>query len=252
MQNELVSIITPMYNSSRFVAKTIESVLAQTYQHWEMLIVNDGSNDNSADIVEEYTKKDNRIKLLHQTNAGSAAARNNALNKAKGKFIVFLDSDDIFNFNFLEKQINFLKRKNAAIVFSSYNRMNELGEMCLTPFIVPEKVSYKDILKTLPISCLTAMYDVEKIEKHFFRPELKSLRDDYVMWLEMLKKIDFAYGNKEILASYRVFANSTTGAKRKVIIPQFKVYYNVEKLGLIKSIYYLVHWAIAGFFKYNE
>ena len=167
-------------------------------------------------------------------------------------YICFLDTDDLWDNNFLEKQISFLKEKNAALVFSSYRRIDEKGDQKLEPFIVPESVTYKALLKTCSISCLTALYDREQVGEQYFKDELKSLRDDFVFWLQALKKIKIAYGNIEILASYRVFANSTTGNKKKVIKPQFMVYYKVEKLGLIKSLYYLAHWAVNGFFKYRK
>ena len=108
------------------------------------------------------------------------------------------------------------------------------------------------MLKTCSISCLTALYDREQVGEQYFKDELKSLRDDFVFWLQVLKKVKFAYGNKVILASYRVFASSTTGNKKKVIKPQFMVYYKVEKLGLIKSLYYLGCWAVNGFLKYRK
>ena len=252
MKQGLVSIITPMYNAEKYVGQTINSVLSQTYENWEMLIVNDGSKDSSAEIVADYSKKDSRVKLINQPNAGSAAARNNALRNAIGQFICFLDADDLWDNNFLEKQINFLKEKNAALVFSSYRRIDEKGEKKLAPFIVPKTVTYTDLLKTCAISCLTALYDKTQIGEQYFKEELKSLRDDFVFWLQALKKVKMAYGNAEILASYRVFASSTTGNKKKVIKPQFMVYYKVEKLGLIKSLYYLSCWAINGFLKYRK
>ena len=252
MKQHLVSIITPMYNAEKYVGQTINSVLSQTYENWEMLIVNDGSKDNCPQIVEKYVKNDNRIQLINQPNAGSAAARNNALRRAKGQYICFLDTDDLWDSNFLEKQINFLKEKNAALVFSSYRRIDEKGEKKLNPFIVPKTVTYTDLLKTCSISCLTALYDKKQIGEQYFKEELKSLRDDFVFWLQALKKVKKAYGNTEILASYRVFANSTTGNKKKVIKPQFMVYYKVEKLGLVKSLYYLSCWAINGFLKYRK
>lgn len=252
MKNNLVSIITPMYNGAKYVGKTIESVLAQTYSNWEMIIVDDGSKDNSADIVVEYTKRDSRIKLLKQENAGSATARNNALSNAQGQYICFLDADDLLEPNFFMKQIAFLKQKNAALVFASYKRIDENDNEKLKPFIVPKSVTYNELLKTCSISCLTALYDREKVGDFFFKEELKSLRDDFVFWLQILKKINVAYGNQEVLASYRVFASSTTGNKKKVIKPQFLVYYKVEKLGFFKSLYYLTHWAINGFLKYKK
>ena len=116
MKQGLISIITPMYNAEKYVGLTIESVLAQTYKNWEMIIVNDGSKDSSAKIVENYVQKDSRIKLINQTNAGSATARNNALRNAQGQYICFLDADDLWDAVFLEKQINF-KRKKCSFSF---------------------------------------------------------------------------------------------------------------------------------------
>ena len=251
MQEDLISIITPMYNGEKYVSQTIETVLSQSFPHWEMLIVDDGSRDASPKIVSAYAQRDNRVRLIQQPNGGSASARNNALRQAKGRYICFLDADDLWDSNFLEEQLNFLKNHQAALVFSSFRRINAQGDPILKPFIVPTRVNYTDLLKTCSISCLTALFDRAKVGEVYFREELRSMRDDFVFWLSILKHIDYAYGNPTILASYRVFASSTTGNKRKVIKPQFNVYYKVEKLGLIRSLYYLAHWAINGYLKYH-
>lgn len=251
MQQKLVSIITPSYNSARFIKQTIDSVLAQSYPHWEMLIVDDGSNDQSPSIIEEYSKQDERIRLIRQKNAGSASARNHALREAKGRYFCFLDADDLIDCNFLESQIRFIQSKKATIVYASYRRIDEKGTEILKPFIVPDKVNYTGLLKTCSISCLTAMVDRSITGDVFFDETLKSMRDDYAFWLFLLKKTDYAYGNKTILASYRVFSSSTTGNKKKVMKPQFLIYFKIEKLGIFKSIYYFAHWAINGFLKYK-
>lgn len=251
MQNEMISIITPMYNGARFIAQTIDSVLAQTYPNWEMIIVDDGSKDNGPAIVQCYAEKYSRIRLIQQPNGGSASARNTALRASRGRYVSFLDADDFWDPQFLEEQLNFIKEKGSAIVFASYRRINAAGEEILKPFIVPEKVDYHGLLKSCSISCLTAMYDREITDDVFFNEAMGSLRDDFVFWLSILKQGGYAYGNRKILASYRVFASSTTGNKKKVIKPQFLVYYKVEKLGLIRSIYYFIHWAINGFLKYK-
>ncbi len=217
-----------------------------------MIIIDDGSRDNTAEIVANYANKDNRIKLLRQNNAGSAAARNNALRNSTGQLVCFLDADDLWDADFLSSQVTFIKERDAALVFASYRRINAEDDEILKPFIVPDRVNYIGLLKTCSISCLTAMYDKERVGENYFNENLRSMRDDFVFWLQILKKIPYAYGNKAILASYRVFANSTTGNKKKVIKPQFNVYYKVEKLGLIKSIYYLLNWAINGLKKYHS
>ena len=118
--------------------------------------------------------------------------------------------------------------------------------------MVPEKITYTDLLKTCYISCLTALYDTSEYGKLYLREDMKSLRDDYVYWLEIIKKVKVAYGNKEILANYRMLASSATRKKHRVIIPQFKVIHNVEKVGLVKSIFYMATWAFHGYFKYRK
>ncbi|WP_298111452.1 glycosyltransferase family 2 protein [uncultured Bacteroides sp.] len=257
MENKnLVSIITPMYKGADFIGETIESVLNQTYTDWEMIIVDDCSPDGGAGIkvVKKYQKNDQRIKLLEsKVNTGSSGARNIALKQAKGQFIAFLDSDDIWHSNFLMAQLDFMKRKDAALVFSSYRRIDEITkEEILSPFIVPEKVNYRSLLKTCPIFPSTAIYDVNKCGKYFFNEEMGSLRDDYVYWLAMMKKVDFAYGNKEILVDYRLRKSSVTANKKKVIYPQWRVLREVEKLPLLFCVYYLSCWAIVSYFKYRK
>lgn len=244
-----------MYKGATFVGETIESVLSQSYDNWEMIIVDDCSPDNGAGIAEvkKYTS-DSRIKLIEsKINKGSSGARNIALQQAKGRYIAFLDSDDIWHPDFLEKQINFMESNQASLVFSSYRRIDEkTKEELLRPFIVPEKVSYKSLLKTCPIFPSTAIYDTSKTPKIYFNEDLGSMRDDYVYWLQMFKDIEYGYGNREILVDYRMRKSSVTGNKSKVIKPQWNVLYKVEKLGLFPSIYNIICWAFISYFKYRK
>ncbi len=252
MENKLVSIITPLYNSERFVGQTIESVMAQTYPHWEMIVVNDGSKDGGAEIVRQYAAKDSRIKLFEQPNGGCASARNHGLREAKGRFYCFLDSDDYWDPTFLEEQLAFMAEKNAAIVTCCVRRVDENGIEILRPQMVPEQMDYYDILKSCNLPCLATVIDAAKLHDIRFREELRNLRDDYALWLSLMKQTDYAYGNQKVLANYRISASQVTGNKRKVIIPQFMVNYKVEKLGFFRSLYYLGHWAWNGFIKYRK
>ncbi|MGB6127785.1 MAG: glycosyltransferase family 2 protein [Psychrilyobacter sp.] len=247
---ELVSIIMPIYNSEKYIEITLKSIRDQTYKNWELLATNDGSKDNSEEILKEYSEKDSRIKYFNQKNGGSAKARNNSLKKAIGRFIVYLDSDDIWDQDFLEKQIKFLQDKKVNIVSGSYRRINEKGEEILTPFIVPKETNYNKLLKSCTMTCLTTIYDTQKIKKVYFNEALGSYRDDYVMWLKLLKSGNKVYGNSEVLASYRVFKGSVTGNKLKIIKPHFNVYYKEEKIGILKSIYYFLYWIYLSLKKY--
>ena len=256
MKEGLVSIITPMYKGAAFVGETIESVINQTYGDWEMIIVDDCSPDEGAGIavVKSYAEKDARVKLIEsKKNSGSSGSRNIALRVAQGEYIAFLDSDDIWMPNFLEKQLAFMKEKDAILVFSSYKRIDEhTKQEVLTPFIAPARVTYKSLLKTCPIFPSTAVYDLKSVEKLYFNEAMGSLRDDYVYWLNMLKTIEVAYGNKEQLVYYRMRKTSITADKKKVIVPQWKVLREVEHISFFKSLYYIVCWAFISYFKYRK
>lgn len=133
MEKGLVSIVTPVYNGAKYVCETIDSVLRQTYANWEMIVVDDGSKDNSAEIINEYVRRDKRIVLLRQANGGSASARNNGIRNAKGQYIALLDADDLWEPDFLESQLALMKRKSAIVVHASYKRINENSEEILRP-----------------------------------------------------------------------------------------------------------------------
>ena len=153
MQDSLVSIITPLYNGEKYLAQTIESVLAQTYKEWEMIIINDGSTDQGEQLARSYAQKDDRIQVYSQENAGSAAARNNGIRRAKGRYIALLDSDDLWEPWFLERQLRLMHEKNCQLVYAAHKRIDENGEEVLQPFFPPLSVTYKDMLRTCSISC---------------------------------------------------------------------------------------------------
>ena len=249
MNSSLVSIITPSFNSSRFIKETIASVQAQTYSYWEMLITDDGSTDNSLEIINEICDKDSRIRLFSIENSGPAVARNNSIRHAKGKYLAFLDSDDLWMPDFLRKSIQSVLQ-SEGFVFSSYKRCNEMTlKEQYRDFIVPDKVTYMDILKTNSISCLTAFIDVEKLGKEFM-PEVM-YRQDMGLWLKYLKKIEFATGIKETLAIYRIRTDSHSRNKKKLLRPQWYFYRKVEHLNVLTSIYLMIIWDYRGFIKYR-
>lgn len=240
----IVSIITPLYNCSEFLDETLNSVLAQTYQNWEVIMVDDCSSDNSILIAQEFVEKDHRIKLIQlEKNSGAAVARNKAIEAATGRFIAFLDSDDLWMPNKLEKQVQFMLDQNIAFSFSAYEKIDETGNVFGTVG-VPKKTGYHDLLKTCSIGCLTAMYDVEKLGKVYMPVNTK--REDFATWLAILKRVDYAYGMPDVLAQYRVYASQSSAKKTKMAKENWRLYRDIEQLGLFKSAYYFAHYAIRG------
>ena len=247
IEKEKVSIIVPMYNAEKFIGKTIESVLAQTYQNWEMLIMNDVSTDNSLAIVSMYAKKDERIKIVNtEKNVGVVKGRNFLIDLASGKYIAFLDADDYWHNEKLEKQIKFMKEKNASISCTEYTRVKE-NEEKINDVIIKEEISYNDMLKNNYLGSLTVIYDAKKIGKRYFKELEKN--EDYVLWLEIVKDVNTIYGLKENLAYYRVLDNSRSSNKVKTAKVRWEIYRKIEKLSLLKSIYYFLHYAIRAVLK---
>ncbi|MFY4775146.1 glycosyltransferase family 2 protein [Metabacillus sp. RGM 3146] len=236
MAKPLVSIITPSYNSTKYIGDTIASVQAQTYDHWEMIIVDDCSKDNSREYIKGFAEADPRIRLIElEVNSGAAVARNTAINNAKGKYAAFLDSDDLWFPEKLEKQIAFMEEKGYALTYSAYQLMQENGEK-LDRFInVPDEVTYKDLLKGNIIGCLTAIVNIEKTG-HIEMPNIRT-RQDYALWLSILKRGFTAYGMNEVLACYRLVPGSISSNKVKMAKQNWKVYREVEKLNLFYSAY---------------
>jgi glycosyltransferase involved in cell wall biosynthesis len=247
----LVSIITPTYNSEKFISETIQSVLNQTYQNWEMIIVDDCSTDNTKVLTEEWSKKDTRIKSIAlTTNSGPAKARNAGIELATGDYMTFLDADDIWFPDFIENSIKTINQTGIHFVFSSYKRSNENLEFVYSDFIVPQKVTYTDILKSNSISCLTAFVDIKKLGKKKM-PEIFK-RQDMGLWLQYLKEIPYAYGIQEPKAIYRIRENSLSRNKKNLIKYQWQFYREVEKLSVFQSIYYMLQWMYRGFMKYRN
>ena len=225
----------PSYNSSQFIAISIESVLSQTYTEWELLITDDCSKDNSVEIINSYVEKDDRIKLFPLAkNVGAAAARNVSLNEAKGRYIAFLDSDDIWEPYKLVTQMSFMKTNDYAFTFSAYNIMDNDGKLTGKKISVPSKITYEQYLRNTIIGCLTVIIDREKAG-NFRMPLIKSSHD-MALWLLIMKRGFQAYGLNEVLATYRLVSTSNTANKWKAAKDVWRVYRNIEKLPFFKSI----------------
>ncbi|MEK1293450.1 glycosyltransferase family 2 protein [Limosilactobacillus fermentum] len=246
----MVSIVMPCYNGEDFIKETIDSVLKQTYTNWELLVIDDGSKDDSPSIVNKYASDDSRIKLIKQQNAGSAVARNNGIRHSKGQFLALLDSDDIWLPGFLESQIRFIRQKGAVCVCSSYSRIDEQSNDILKPVMSKPIITSKDMQSIDYVGCLTGLYDQSKYGKVYLKEELNSLLDDYAFWISVIALEGVAYGNPKILAKYRVRKNSLTSKKTKLIAKHYKFYRKQLGQRKLQSAYSVAKWGVAGLLKY--
>lgn len=243
-----VSIIMPSYNAAKFIAASIQSVIDQTYRNWELLITDDCSKDGTVKIVEQFLEKDNRIKLFSTgKNSGPACARNKSLEKVTGKYIAFLDSDDIWVSNKLETQLKFMIEKNVAFSFSSYSVMKEDGTPTGNTINVPKVIGYHGYLRNTIIGCLTVIIDREKTGD-FIMPNIKT-SEDMALWLNIMKRGFKAWGLQVPLAQYRVVSKSLTSKKWIEAKYVWKVYREIEHINPIYSAICFIGYAINAIIK---
>lgn len=244
----IVSIITPTYNAQKFILETIQSVREQTYHNWEMIICDDCSKDDTVKIIKKEAEKDKRIKLIQlEQNSGAAVARNTALKEAKGKYISFLDSDDLWYPDKLQKQISFMIEKNAEFSFSAYHLIDESGKKTGKTINVPIEIDYKSLLKNTIIGCLTVMLDREKIGL-VQMPNIRT-RQDTALWLSILKKGYIAHGIQEPLAKYRKVEGSISSNKLKMAKQNWRLYRNIENLNFFYALWCFGNYAWNAFKK---
>ncbi|MGL4850549.1 MAG: glycosyltransferase family 2 protein [Clostridium sp.] len=234
-----ISVITPSYNAERFIEETIKSVLNQDYENLEMIIVDDCSTDSTEKVVRRFSEQDKRVKFIKlEKNSGAAVTRNKALEIADGQHVAFLDSDDIWKKNKLRKQLDFMREKNIGFSFTGYELINEDGKKLDKLIKVPEEITYKKLLKNTIIGCLTVVIDREKIGD--FRMPLVRAGQDTATWLSILRQGHIAYGLDENLSEYRIVTGSISSNKIKALKRTWNTYRNLEKLHLIKCIYYFI------------
>lgn len=235
MEN-LVSIITPVYNAELFVSQCMDSVLSQTYGQWEHILVDDCSSDNSEATIKAYAQKDSRIKYFRLSkNSGAGVARNAAISASRGNYIAFLDSDDLWYPEKLEMQLTFMQQNKCHFSFTSYDNIDENGNSLSKIVKARPVLTYKKALYKNPIGCLTAMYNVKYFGKQYM-PDIRK-RQDYALWLKLLKKSN-AMGLNHVLASYRKTSDSISSNKLDLITYEWRIYKEVEGLSFLKSLFY--------------
>lgn len=262
----LISIITPAYNVEKYIGRTIESVLNQTYPNWELIIVDDHSKDDTWKVASEYAVTNSRIKVIKTTeNGGAGVARNTGIKQATGDYIAFLDSDDLWAPSKLEVQISRMLETGALFSFMAYHVI-AADDKYIKTIHVPSKVSYTDLLSGCDVGCLTAVYNAKELGKLFFLDHIRNRdlpfpleilrkwgKEDYVLWLQIAKKnsnTDLFIGIDEPLAYYRKHEGGISSNKTKAAKYQWMVYRNIEHLNLLKSSIYFINYTINGLVKH--
>ena len=244
--DELISIIVPVYNAAKYIRETIACVEAQTYRAWELLLVEDGSGDGTPEVIERCIRDrgDSRIRLIRQpSNMGAARARNRGLQEARGRYIAFLDADDLWAPEKLEKELFFLREKGAAFVFTGYEFADSQGQGTGKVVHVPERLTYRQALSNTTIFTSTVMFDTEKIPRQELEmPVIKS--EDTALWFRILRSGYTAYGLDENLVSYRRTGGSLSANKLEALRRIWNLYRRAEGLGLWESLGHFVLWAV--------
>jgi len=236
-----VSVVIPVHNAEKFIKDTVESVFSQTYDNIELILCENNSTDSTKDILGEMT--DSRIKVLNLTNVEDAAgARNAGVKEADGRYIAFLDADDLWQKDKLKKQISFMRDKNAAFCFTGYEFADENAKPLGKIVKVPETISYNEALKNTTIFTSTVAFDMSVLTKEQIEmPHIKS--EDTALWWKLLRTGVKAYGLNENLVYYRRPSKSLSSNKFEAIKRIWNLYRKQENLGLLKSIACFTGWA---------
>jgi teichuronic acid biosynthesis glycosyltransferase TuaG len=249
-REDLVSIVTPAWRAARFVGETIRSVQAQGHRDWEMLVVDDCSPDDTVAVVSSFADRDPRIRLIRQpANGGPAAARNAALEAATGRYLAFLDSDDLWLPNKLSAQLAFMRAKSVAFSYTEFRRISEDGSRIGDRVQVPDSLTYRQLLCDTSIATSTVMIDRSLAGE--FRMK-KTYYDDFTAWLEILRRGHVAYGLHEDLMRYRVVGKSVSRNKLRSATMVWRAYREIEGLGVLDSGWCLLNYAVRGALKYRR
>jgi glycosyltransferase involved in cell wall biosynthesis len=248
MTDPIVSIVMPVYNARAYICKSFDSILDQSMLDWELIAVDDGSSDGSAILLQEKATKDPRVRVFqHKKNMGVAAARNLALEYARGVYIAFLDSDDIWHPDKLMEQVSFMKTSGCDISYTNYQRVDAAG-LPLSFVRSPSKITYRDLLRGNGIGLSTAMYRKAALIGLCFK---KIHHEDYVFWLDALRRVSVAKRVNSIsaLAYYRVSSSSLSSSKRLVWKWQWAVYRKYLKVSVAKSAFYFLAYVVNAVIK---
>lgn len=245
---DLVSIVIPTYNCADFITATLESILKQTHSNYEALIIDDCSTDDSYEVIKPFLEDERFIYHKLLTNSGAAIARNKGVELSKGDFIAFLDSDDLWIENKLEKQLIFMKENAYHFTSTTYGRIDNDGNKIEWESKFIKKRNYNKLLRRSPGNS-TVMYNAKELGKTFI-PDIKK-RNDYVMWLKIIKKAKYIYEIDDVLMYYRIREGSLSRKKCSLIKYHWFVYRKIEKLSILKSSYLISWFVLKGVLKFK-
>ena len=243
-----VSVITPAHDAARFLDETIRSVRAQTLTDWEMIIVDDDSGDETREIAGRWASSDPRIRLVRQSpRQGPGAARNRALAEARGRYVAFLDSDDLWRTEKLEVQVAFMRETGAQFSFAGYSIIDERGKPLGRPVRAPDRVDYRFLLRNTIIGCLTVMLDRTRLGD-LSMPPLRQ-HEDLSLWYDLLRRGAVARGIPRDLALYRVVRGSASRNRIRSALHMWRIYRDREQLSLPSTLWYYAHYAWNAYWK---
>ena len=247
----LVSIIMPAYNAELYISKAIRSVQEQTFRDWELIVVDDGSVDDTALTAEAFAVEDSRIRVSRNgRNLGVAKSRNKGLALCQGSYVAFLDSDDVWKEKKLELQLSCIQKTGADLVYTSYAIVDGKGRKQCSDFTVPERTSFSNLLKENVIGCSTVLLTAEAVKNVGFEENV--FHEDFVLWLDLLRSGRRAVGLRQVLVDYYLHPNSKAGNKHNSARKRWDIYRQYLGLSLGKSAWYFAHYAIAGARKYAK
>lgn len=251
IKQSLVSIIMAAYNAEKTIASSIESVISQSYKDWELIIINDCSNDRTIDIISRYAEQDNRIRIVNNTcNMGASRTRKAGLEQAKGEWIAILDSDDLWEQDKLRRQLYVAKKMDAKLVFTGSAFIDDNNEILNWQLHVPKTISYREILKQNLVSNSSVLVKKDLYEKYYVVGD-NNMHEDFAIWLQILRTGVIAYGIDKPLLIYRVSRKSKSGNKIKAARMNWNAYRYVG-LNVIEAIYYMIWYTIKGVLKYRH
>ncbi|GHY39496.1 glycosyltransferase family 2 protein [Vibrio cholerae] len=247
---ELVSVIMPCFNSEAYLKDSINSVRMQIYSNWELIVIDNNSDDRSYEIAVNFSSIDNRIKVIKCVTPGASFARNKGIAASQGKYLAFLDSDDVWFPSKLVKQISFMKSNNSFFSCSSYIKIDSFGRV-VGKHLLQDRITRKDLLRTCNVGCLSVVVDVSKFKNHAIPTFPNVRKEDYAYWFKLMDSLDVEYIHviPEPLCSYRLHGGGVSNSKLREMPKQWAIYRSFLKLSYMRTIYYMCTYILYGILK---